>query len=64
MRINYVISLKYTKLWRIQHFPEGGAPTPEGAPSYYLTIFFSKKLHENEEILVQRWGRASLAHHC
>ena len=30
------------------------------APTYYLTIFF-RKLHENEEILVQRWGRASLA---
>ena len=35
--------------------PKGG-----GAPTYYLTIFF-QKLHVNEEILVQRWGCASLA---
>ena len=30
-----------------------------GAPAYYLTNF-SQKLHENEEILVQRWGAHSL----
>ena len=46
--------------WRIQDFPDGGAPTPEGgAPTYYLTNF-SQKLHENEENLTQRGGRASL----
>ena len=37
---------------RIQDFPEGGAPTPEGVPKYYLTNF-SRKLHENEEILAR-----------
>ena len=37
--------------WRIQDFPEEGALTPkEGAPTYYLANF-SRKLHENEEIL-------------
>ena len=35
-------------------------PQRGGAPTYYLTNF-SRKLHENEEIFVQRWGRASLA---
>ena len=49
-----------TYQWRIQDFPDGGAPTPEGgAPTYYLTNF-SQKLHENEENLTQRGGRASL----
>ena len=48
--------------WRIQDFPEEGALTPKGggAPTYYLANF-SRKLHENEEILDQRGGRASLA---
>ena len=47
--------------WRIQDFPEGGVPTPEGgAPTYYLANF-SRKLHENKEILGPRGGRASLA---
>ena len=46
--------------WRIQDFPEGGAPTLGGAPTYYLPNF-SRKLHENEEILAERQGRASLA---
>ena len=45
--------------WWIQDFPEGGTPTPDGAPTYYLTNF-SQKLHENKEILAQRRG-ASLA---
>ena len=32
-------------------FPRGGGGNPrEGAPTYYLAIFFLK-LHENEEIL-------------
>ena len=43
--------------WRIQDFPEGGAPTLRGAPTYYLPNF-SGKLHENEEILAEKWGRA------
>ena len=47
--------------WRIQDFPEEGALTPKGGmPTYYLANF-SRKLHENEEILGQRGG-ASLAH--
>ena len=42
-------------------FPRGGCSNSRGgAPTYYLTNF-SRKLHENEEILVQRWGCASLA---
>ena len=42
--------------WRIQDFPDGGAPTPErGAPTYYLTNF-SQKLHENEENLTPEGG--------
>ena len=54
------IANKRGKQWRIQDFPDGGAPTPEGgAPTYYLTNF-SQKLHENEENLTQRGGRASL----
>ena len=48
--------ITYTLQWRIQDFPDGGAPTPEGgAPTYYLTNF-SQKLHENEENLTQRGG--------
>ena len=41
-------------------FARGGCANPKGgAPTYYLPNF-SRKLHENREILVQRWGRASL----
>ena len=49
-----------TRQWRIQDFSEEGALTPKGvgAPTYYLANF-SRKLHENEEILGQG-GRASL----
>ena len=37
-------------------------PTSKGGvPTYYLTNY-SRKLHENEEILAQTRGRASLAH--
>ena len=40
-------------------FPRGGGTNPKGgAPTYYLANF-SRKLHENEEIL-GRGGRASL----
>ena len=34
-------------------FPRGGGANPKGAPTYYLANF-SRKLHENEEILGQR----------
>ena len=38
-------------------FPRGGGANPRGgAPTYYL-VNFSRKLHENEEIL-SRGGRA------
>ena len=40
--------------WRIQDFPQGGAPTPK------IAIIFSKfcwKLHENERIWTPRGGR-------
>ena len=37
-------------------FPRGGGANPKGgAPTYYLANF-SRKLHENEEILGQRGG--------
>ena len=45
--------------WWIQGFPEEGALTPEGgAPIYYLANF-SRKLHENEEILGRGGARPS-----
>ena len=38
-------------------FPRGGGANPKGgAPTYYLANF-SRKLHENEEILDQRGAR-------
>ena len=46
--------------WRIQDFPEEGAPTPRGgAPTYDFTKF-SQKLHEIERIWAPG-GHASLA---
>ena len=33
--------------WRIQDFPQGGAPTPKSAVIFQ---FFPQKLHENERI--------------
>ena len=46
--------------WRIQNFPEGGAPTAKvGAPTYYFCQF-PPKPHEIEEIWTER-GRAFLA---
>ena len=44
-------------------FSRRGIPTPKvRAPTYYLDIFFPKKMHENERNWAQR-GRASLATH-
>ena len=34
--------------WRIQDFPEEGAPTPRGAPTYNFANF-PQKLHEIEK---------------
>ena len=48
-----------TSQWQIQDFPEEGAPTPRGAPTYNFAIF-SQKLHEIERIWAPG-GRASLA---
>ena len=45
--------------WRIQDFPEEGAPTPAGAPTYDFAKF-SQKLHESERIWAPG-GHASLA---
>ena len=46
--------------WRIQDFPEEGAPTPQGAPTYnYAKI--SQKLHDIEIIWTPRGWRTSLA---
>ena len=36
-----------TLQWRIQDFPQGGAPTPKVG---VLAYFFGQKLHENERI--------------
>ena len=42
-------------------FPRGGGANPKGgAPTYYLANF-SRKLHENEEILGQRGGHVPRA---
>ena len=49
----FTLSILVPMQWRIQDFPE------EGAPTYYLANF-SRKLHENEEIL-SRGGHVSLA---
>ena len=44
--------------WRIQDFPEEGAPTPRGgAPTYDFAIF-PQKLHEIERIWAPR-GRGA-----
>ena len=47
--------------WRIQDFPEEGAPTPQGGAPTYDFAKFSQKLHEIERIWAPRGGRASLA---
>ena len=39
--------------WRIQDFPEEGASTPRGAPTYNFAKF-SQKLHEIERIWTPR----------
>ena len=36
--------------WRIQDFPEEGAPTPQGGAPTYEIAKFSEKLHEIERI--------------
>ena len=37
-------------------FPRGRGANPKGEASTYYLVKFSLKLHENEEILGQRWG--------
>ena len=44
--------------WRIQDFPEEGAPTPRGGAPTYDFAKFSQKLHEMERIWIPG-GRAS-----
>ena len=39
--------MMYEIQWRIQDFPQGGAPTPKSA---IIFQFFCRKLHENERI--------------
>ena len=57
----FALSLMLHLKWQIQDFPEKGALTPKGGtPTYYLANF-SRKLHENEEILGQRGGARALA---
>ena len=45
--------------WRIQDFPEEGAPTPQGGAPTHDLAKFSQKLHEIERIWTPRGGRAS-----
>ena len=45
--------------WRIQDFPEEGAPTLQGGAPTYDFAKFSQKLHEIERIWTPRGGRAS-----
>ena len=47
-----------TYQWQIQDFPEEGAPTPQGVPTYKFAKF-SQKLHEIERIWTPG-GHASL----
>ena len=48
--------------WRIQDFPEEGAPTPQGGAPTYEFVEFSPKLHEIERISTPGGGgRASPA---
>ena len=44
--------------WRIQDFPNGGAPTPKTAIMFQN---FCGKLHENERLWTPGWGHSSLA---
>ena len=60
-RLRVCVPFEYITMYggyqfRIQDFPK----EPLGAPTYYFTKF-SRKLHENKEILVQKGEGASLA---
>ena len=52
----YFLSLGKVRIkqWRIQDFPEGGANSQSGCANL---IFFGRKLHENERILVPGGAR-------
>ena len=52
-----LVSQRLTYQWRIQDFPEVGAPTPGGAPTYDFAKI-SQKLHEIEIIWTPRRGCA------
>ena len=43
----YIFSIIESTQWRIQDFPEEGAPTPKSAITLHI---FCRKLHENERI--------------
>ena len=49
----------YTGQWRIQDFPEEGAPTLQGGAPTYDFAKISQKLHEIERIWTPGGGRAS-----
>ena len=53
---HFLLRSVHTWQWRIQDFPQGGAPTPKSAIIFQI---FSQKLHENERIWTP--GGASLA---
>ena len=61
--IRLVLNFNCNFQWRIQDFPEEGAPTPQGRAPTYNFAKFSQKLHEIERIWAPGGGgaRASLA---
>ena len=54
------LHILFYKQWQIQHFPEVGAPTLQGAPTYDYAKF-SRKMHEIERIWTPRGSRTTLS---
>ena len=50
------LSKSYRQQWRIQDFPDGGAPTPRWGHQPTILPNFYRKLHENERIWTPRGG--------
>ena len=56
--LRQLLCTNVTLQWRIQDFPEEGAPTPRGGAPTYDFAKFSQKLHEIERIWAPRGGGA------
>ena len=56
--LTFVLSL--SGQWRIQDFPEVGAPTLQGAPTYDFAKF-PQKPHEIERICIRGWEASLVA---